>query len=167
MSSYAKKAKEIENRFYEKHLTYATYIVSLLCPIMALVLWALIEYEHIDLSAIGVPKNYNWADFLINGFIIGYFFFFVLATVDIVRKMIRKVALDSILKKDQLDLDLIKRLKRVYYVVGVLSIISIIVLSLGYASNNLGILMFKPYKRKIAPPGVGPGISESHEFDYS
>lgn len=164
---YAKKASDETSKFYSTGLTYAVYGVSISIPIFSVLVWFLISSEHINLKFIGLENNYALVDFLIYGFVIGYFFFFILATVDMVQKMRRKIELDTLLKKNALDLSLIEKMKTIFWVVGAFSILSILVLIFGIIGSVFEILLFKPYERKIAPPGVGPGIAEAHEFSYT
>ena len=160
---YAKESKSIVNNYYSMGLTISVYVVSIMIPILSVGIWYMNNQGYL-------PRyfdNFGIADFLVPGLIIGYFFFFILATVDIIKKMIAKVKLDTLLKKGALDKPLIKKAKGLYWFSGVFSVLGLIMLLVGFLSNYFRILVFKPYKRTVAPPGVGPGIAEAHKFDYS
>lgn len=152
------------NHFYSKKLTIATYVVAVLIPILSILLWFLVDKKHINL---GISDNYTFNDFLITGFIIGYFFLYILSTIDIIQKFRAKIVLDTVVNKNGLDMPYIDNARKIFWIVGAFSIAAVALLILGFLSSKLNILMYKPYKRTVAPPGVGPGIAEAHTFDYS
>ena len=164
---YARKASQETSKFYSTGLTYAVYGVSISIPIISILTWYLITREHINLKSMGLVNNYALADFLIYGFVIGYFFFFALATVDIVKKMRRKIELDTLLKKNALDLPLLGKMKAIFWTVGSFSVVALLMLIFGIVSSLTETMFFETYDRKIAPPGVGPGVASAHEFKYT
>lgn len=144
-------------------LTITAYVIAILMPLLAVFFWYLIDNNYIKNK---IPKNYTVSDFILVGSIWGYFFFFILASTDIINKMLRKIELDILVNKFEADKDLLPRIKKLYWLVIIFSILALIIISIGFASNKLGIFTFTRYKRKIAPPGVGPGIAEAHTLNF-
>jgi hypothetical protein len=144
---------------------YAIYVIAFLIPtIFISTYFALKQWDKKN----SILTQFSWSDFLSIGFIAGFVVLFAGTVLHILHKFKAKIELDTMSSgKTEERVDLMENNKKITYFFILSFVLGLCAVGgyVGMAYTNT--LLFENYERKIAPPGVGPGISQSYSFDYS